>query len=100
MVCSFARMPHDALYGSKSYLLAPVMSHAPAMGRGLVLVLSLVASIAFLALVPMKSRLLEYLGERSLSIFLLHGFVVMMMPAIIRKFDVRPTPVLLPLWFA
>jgi fucose 4-O-acetylase-like acetyltransferase len=100
VVWSFHGLPHDALYGSKSYLLAPVMTQAPAIGRGLVLVLSLVASIAFLGLVPVKSRLLEYLGERSLSIFLLHGFVVMMMSAMVRKFDVPPAPVLLSLWFA
>lgn len=66
-----------ALTGSHDYESAPPDSSFPALGRLLVILLGLAGLLGFSALVPRQWRALEWLGERSLSIYLLHGLVVM-----------------------
>jgi fucose 4-O-acetylase-like acetyltransferase len=88
---SFAGLPHEALYGSRGYDAAPVLADAPLLGRGLMLALSLLASFAALAVMSVRSRFLAWLGQRSLSIFVLHGFFIMALG----KLKLAPGPLLL-----
>jgi fucose 4-O-acetylase-like acetyltransferase len=74
---SLLGLPHDALYGSRDYYTAPVSANAPMLGRAVMMALSLCASFAAVAIMGVQSRLLAYLGQRSLAIFVLHGLFVM-----------------------
>lgn len=67
----------SALTGSHDYDSAPPDATFPGLGRLLVMLLSMVAVLGFCAVVPDRWGPLERLGERSLSIYLLHGLVVM-----------------------
>lgn len=67
----------SALTGSHDYDSAPPDATFPGIGRLLLMVLSIVAVLGFCAIVPERFEPLERLGERSLSIYLLHGLVVM-----------------------
>lgn len=89
---SFGGLPHGALYGSTPYVEAPVFAQAPAAGRALMLALSLAASLAAFAVMSTRMRVLAYLGQRSLSIFVLHGFFVIALG----KVKLAPGPLLLP----
>ena len=53
----------------------------PGVGRLVVMALGLAGLVGFCALVPARSRVLEWLGRRSLAIYLLHGLVVMVLVA-------------------
>jgi len=88
---SFAGLPHEALYGSRGYDAAPVLADTPLLGRGLMLAISLLASLAALAAMSVRSRFLACLGQRSLSIFVLHGFIIMALG----KLKLAPSPLLL-----
>jgi fucose 4-O-acetylase-like acetyltransferase len=78
---------HTVLYGASGYSVAAVLAPAPALGRGLLIAASLAASLAFLSLFSIPSQLVAYLGQRSLSIFLLHGFAVL----VVKKLYLSPT---------
>jgi fucose 4-O-acetylase-like acetyltransferase len=85
----------SALTGSHDYANGGAPSDHPAAARIAVLVLSAAAVLGFSAIVPGRAMLLRWFGERSLSIYLLHGLVVMAFvasgaPALI------PQPLLLP----
>jgi fucose 4-O-acetylase-like acetyltransferase len=67
----------SALTGSHDYDSAAPSAAYPGLARLLVLGLSLAAVLGFCALVPAASAPLEWLGGRSLSIYLLHGLAVM-----------------------
>lgn len=67
----------SALTGSRDYDSAPPDTTFPGLARLLVMVLSVVAVLGFCAVVPDRWAPLERLGRRSLSIYLLHGLVVM-----------------------
>lgn len=97
MTWSFNGLPYQALWGSMSYALAPVAPEFPATGRLLVLLLSFVSCVAFLAVVN-ESRALAYLGSRSMAIYLLHGFAIKAMASLAYRFSIRPEPYLLPAW--
>ncbi len=66
-----------ALTGSHDYGGAPPTPLLPGVGRLVVMALGLAGLVGFSALVPARSALLEWLGRRSLAIYLLHGLVVM-----------------------
>lgn len=69
----------SALTGSHDYDSAPPFPAYPALGRLLVLVLSLAGVLGFRAVVPRRSAVLAWFGERSLSIYLVHGLIVMVL---------------------
>ena len=85
----------SALTGSHDYANGGAQSAHPALARMAILALSAAAVLGFSAIVPGRAMLLRWFGERSLSIYLLHGLVVMAFvaaggPALI------PQPLLLP----
>jgi fucose 4-O-acetylase-like acetyltransferase len=85
----------SALTGSHDYGSAPPLPAYPGFGRLLVLSLSLAGVIGFCALVPDRSTVLAWFGERSLSIYLLHGLIVMVLVSA-GVVDLVPYPLLLP----
>lgn len=66
-----------ALTGSHNYDSAPPNDEFPGLARLLVILLSTATLLGFCALVPTGPRALRSLGERSLSVYLIHGLVVM-----------------------
>lgn len=85
----------SALTGSRDYGSAPPSSTYPGFGRLLLLSLSLTGVLGFCALVPSRSAVLAWFGERSLSIYLLHGLAVMVLISA-GMVDRVPQQVLLP----
>jgi len=88
-------LPYPALWGSMSYTLAPAIPAFPAGGRSLVLLLSFSGAVGFLVMIG-PSRILAYLGERSLTIYLLHGFVIKGLGAMVDRAGVQPEPFWIP----
>ena len=70
------------LYGSTPYSNLTGELLAPAMLRLQVILAGIAAAVAFLTLVPRHSGRLTELGRRTMSVFLLHGFVVLVIWAI------------------
>lgn len=85
----------SALTGSHDYGSAPPFPASPALGRLLVLALSVAGVLGFCALVPGRSTMLAWFGERSLSIYLVHGLIVMVLVSA-GIVDLVPRPLLLP----
>lgn len=85
----------SALTGSRDYGSASPFSAYPGLGRLLVLSLSLGGVLGFCALIPGRSALLAWFGERSLPIYLLHGLAVMVLISA-GAADPIPQPLLLP----
>jgi fucose 4-O-acetylase-like acetyltransferase len=85
----------SALTGSHDYDSAPPFLDYPGLGRLLVLSLSLAALLGFCALMPARSTMLQWFGERSLSIYLAHGLAVMVLISA-GMADMIPQPLLLP----
>jgi fucose 4-O-acetylase-like acetyltransferase len=87
----------SALTGSRDYEAASPFLAYPGLGRLVVLSLSLAGVLGFCALMPARSRVLAWLGERSLSIYLLHGLVVMALVGT-GAANLIPQPLLLPVF--
>lgn len=85
----------SALTGSRDYGSAPPSSAFHGLARFLLIGLGLAALIGFSAVIPRRSTVLEWLGERSLSIYLLHGLAVMVLVSA-GVLDLIPQPLLLP----
>jgi len=85
----------STLTGSHDYDSAPPFLAYPALGRLLVLSLSLAGVLGFCALMPARSTILQWFGERSLSTYLLHGLAVMVLISA-GMADLIPQPLLLP----
>lgn len=66
-----------ALTGSRDYASGAADIAYPATGRMLIMGLGLLAMLGFCALVPRRAPALAWIGERSLSVYLLHGLAVM-----------------------
>lgn len=93
---SLIGLPHNALYGSLGYAAVPVIKTAPAVGRALVLVLSFACAAGALALFYFPRELFINLGRRSLTVFVLHGFAVMGLSALVNRLHIEPSALLLP----
>ena len=78
------------LYGSKGYALTGPHFIEPGVERILVMFISLITALAFAGffLRPWKSA--AYLGQRSLSLFLLHGFCVIFIDKLGRLLSMSP----------
>ncbi|MDN5929436.1 MAG: acyltransferase family protein, partial [Hyphomicrobiales bacterium] len=85
----------SALTGSHDYDSAPPFLAYPGLGRFLVLSLSLAGVLGFCALVPAGATILQWFGERSMSIYLLHGLAVMVLVSA-GAAGLIPQPLLLP----
>jgi fucose 4-O-acetylase-like acetyltransferase len=85
----------SALTGSRDYGSTPALPAYPGLGRLLVLSLGLAGLLGFCALVPGRSAVLAWFGERSLSIYLLHGLAVMVLISA-GMADPLPRPLLAP----
>lgn len=70
-----------ALTGSRAYAIGAANADYPAIARLGLMALGGTAAVGFAALVPARSAMLGWLGERSLAIYLLHGLVVMVFVA-------------------
>ena len=64
------------LYGSRPYAATEGTLLVPVVLRLAIILSGIIASVAFLSAVPRGSGLLTQLGTRTMSVFLLHGFVV------------------------
>lgn len=85
----------SALTGSRDYGSAPPSSSFHGLARLLLIGCGLAAVMGFSAIIPGRSAVLEWLGERSLSIYLLHGLAVMVLVSA-GTLDLIPQPLLLP----
>jgi fucose 4-O-acetylase-like acetyltransferase len=85
----------SALTGSRDYGSAPPSGSFPGIARLLLIGLALAALMGFSAIIPSKSAVLEWLGARSLSIYLLHGLAIMVLVSA-GALDHIPQPLLLP----
>ena len=74
---SYHGLDPAVLFGSESYDQATAWKAFPAVGRLGVLLLSALSCLGFMAIIPGKSRWLARLGRRTLTIFVLHGFLVL-----------------------
>lgn len=66
------------LYGSQPYSIPDNATLVPALTRLLVIAAGLAATVAFLSLVPRQGGVLAWLGRLTLPVFLLHGFLVLL----------------------
>ncbi len=62
--------------GSMSYQAITALTHEPEIGRALLMLIGFLGAVGFCAIVPLSSRLLEYLGRNVFGIYLLHAFIV------------------------
>src|SRR5690606_36980497 len=63
------------LRGSIPFELAKPLTNEPEVGRLLLMVLACAGLVGFAAIIPDKSRILEYLGRNVIAIYLLHAFL-------------------------
>jgi fucose 4-O-acetylase-like acetyltransferase len=93
-------LSREMLYGCFGYTYAPVIEGAPAVGRLLILALSLIASIAGLALFAGSWNFMIRIGQRSLAVYLLHGFAAIAVRSLLHKLAIEPSLLLLPMLLA
>ena len=84
-----------ALFGSQGYEIATAWGRLPAVGRLGVMALSAVGAVGFWAIVPWTWRPLAHLGRRTLSIFALHGFPVIVCLKVLSMTHLAPRPYLI-----
>lgn len=83
------------LRGSVGFDGTPVNVGGPAAGRMMLLLLGFVGISGFASLVPRTSAMLQFIGRRSLSIYILHGFFVVLMNAWLTALEISSV-VMLP----
>ena len=66
------------LVGAFPYFYYAALPHYPATGRLLLMLGAIFGMMGFCALVPKSCAPLEYLGQRVISVYLLHGFVIIL----------------------
>jgi fucose 4-O-acetylase-like acetyltransferase len=100
-------LTYSLLFGSSSYAVTGPHFIEPGVERILVMAVSLVASISFAGLAMRKCNAFAFLGQRSLSIFVLHAFCVQIIGYFIEYMDLQPVimfaasaPIALTLAFA
>jgi fucose 4-O-acetylase-like acetyltransferase len=77
VVWSLHGLPQALFYGSEGYDLTAVWSAYPALGRLVLLLVATLGLLSFMAIMPRRSRWLARIGRRTLTIFVLHGFPVL-----------------------
>jgi fucose 4-O-acetylase-like acetyltransferase len=86
-------------YGSESYDKAAVWTAFPALGRLGLMLMSAAALLGFMAIMPRKSQWLARIGRRTLTIFVLHGILVLVF---YKLFNIvgwyAPSPALTPVF--
>ena len=75
--CTYRGLAPTVFFGSQGYDLTTVWSAYPALGRLGLMLASGLAVVSFIAIMPRKSRWLARIGRRTLTIFVLHGFLVL-----------------------
>jgi fucose 4-O-acetylase-like acetyltransferase len=100
LIYFFSGAPHQPLLGHVPY--SEISQHLcePGLERALILIAGLVTSVAGFALVPESNRFLTYLGRRTLTIFIMHGFVMLLAWHVFSTANLLPTFPLVPLIFA
>lgn len=88
----------NALIGAVGYAQRPVIPGAPALGRALALMLAAFGAFGFIAWVPMRMPLLAWLGQRTLAVYLLHGYVILILIRSARRMPEELAVLLLPVW--
>lgn len=84
------------LFGSQGYDVARVWGDFPVLGRLCLLMLSGLACLGFMAIMPASAAWLAWLGKRTLTIYALHGFVVMVIYKLLMLAGITASPLLLP----
>jgi fucose 4-O-acetylase-like acetyltransferase len=96
---SFHGLPQPVFYGADGYDVAAVWNAYPALGRLALLLMSALGLLSFMAIMPRKSRWLARIGRRTLTIFVLHGFLILVC---YKLFNIvgwsTPTPALIPVF--
>jgi fucose 4-O-acetylase-like acetyltransferase len=77
VVWSLHGLPQAVFYGSEGYNLTAVWSAYPALGRLVLMLMGTLGLLSFMAIMPRKSPWLARIGRRTLTIFVLHGFPVL-----------------------
>ena len=85
-----AGLANSLLLGSMSYGLTLPHLMEPGIERALVMTLSLVAAVSFAGLVLVPCKAAAFLGRSSLTVFVLHGFCVLLILKIGKLFGVPP----------
>ncbi|PXX05733.1 fucose 4-O-acetylase-like acetyltransferase [Mycolicibacterium moriokaense] len=87
------------VYHDRSYDQASVWSDYPALGRLVLLLISTVGCLCWMAILPRSSNWLVRMGQRSLTILALHGFVVLVCLKLFNLvgWTYSPSPILFPL---
>jgi fucose 4-O-acetylase-like acetyltransferase len=99
VVWSLHGLDKAVFYGSESYDQAAVWSAQPALGRLAMLLMSALALLGFMAIAPRKSRWLARIGRRTLTIFVLHGFPVLVCYKVFNMVGwSTPSPALTPVF--
>jgi fucose 4-O-acetylase-like acetyltransferase len=87
------------VYHDRGYDQAAVWKDYPALGRLGLLLLSSVGCLAWMAIIPRSTKWLVRLGQRSLTVLALHGFVVLVFLKLFNMagWTTSPSPLLFPL---
>ena len=86
------------VYHDRGYDQAAVWKDYPALGRLALLVLSSIGCLAWMAIIPRSSKFLVRMGQRSLTVLALHGFVVLVFLKLFNMagWTYSPSPLLFP----
>ena len=95
---SFHGLPKNSFNGAVGYATISVFKDAPAVGRAVALCLSVLAVLGFIAWVPTKMAKLAYLGQRSMVVYILHGYVTLALSRAAMKVGEGLALWLIPVW--
>lgn len=89
------------VYHDRGYDAAAVWKDYPALGRLVLILLCAVGALAWMAIIPRSSKWLARLGQRSLTVLALHGFVVLVVLKLFNMagWTASPSRLLFPLLF-
>lgn len=95
---SFHGLPKNSFNGAVGYAMISVFQDAPAAGRCVALCLSVLALMGFIAWVPTKMAKLAYLGQRSMVVYILHGYVTLLLGRTVMMIGEGLALWLIPVW--